>query len=157
MKKNILITLCIIVVLACIGLIIQQKFRPSPSAPTPAPSQNAYPTSPAAADPHDNIIKLEEPLPQSLTSSPLLIKGKARGQWYFEASFPVILKDANGKIIAQAPAQAQGEWMTTEFVPFTATLTFSKPATATGTLILHKDNPSGLPENDDSIEIPLTF
>ncbi len=157
MKKNTLITLCIILALACIGLIIQQKFRPSPSAPTPAPSQNPYPTSPVIADRHDNIIKLEEPLPHTLASSPLLIKGKARGQWYFEASFPVILKDANGKIIAQAPAQAQGEWMTTEFVPFTATLTFSKPATTTGTLILQKDNPSGLPENDDSIEIPLTF
>ncbi len=157
MKKNILITLCSIIILACIGLIFQQKFWPSPSVPTPAPSQNTYPTSPAIADPHDDMIKLEEPLPQTLASSPLLVKGTARGQWYFEASFPLILKDANGKIIAQAPAQAQGEWMTSEFVPFTATLTFPKPATATGILILQKDNPSGLPENDDSIEIPLTF
>jgi len=79
------------------------------------------------------------------------------GNWYFEASFPVMIFDANGEKLGVVPAQAKGDWMTTEFVPFEATLTFDKPTTATGTLVLLKDNPSGLPENDNSISIPVSF
>lgn len=90
-------------------------------------------------------------------TSPLTVEGQARGGWYFEASFPVELRDGNGKLIAQMPAQALGEWMTPEFVPFKAVLTFAKPTTSTGTLILHNDNPSGLPENDRWISVPVRF
>lgn len=90
-------------------------------------------------------------------TSPLVIEGQARGSWYFEASFPVRLLDGNGQNIAQMPVQALGEWMTSEFVPFRAILTFARPSTATGTLILHNDNPSGLPENDRFISIPVRF
>lgn len=90
--------------------------------------------------------------------SPLVIKGEARGNWYFEASFPVVLTNWDGVIIAQGIAQAEGDWMTTNFVPFTATLNFTKPSYGeNGFLILKKDNPSGLPQNDDSLEIPVRF
>jgi hypothetical protein len=47
--------------------------------------------------------------------------------------------------------------MTSDFVPFKAELKFSKPTTQTGTLILRKDNPSGLPQNDESVSIPVQF
>jgi hypothetical protein len=61
-------------------------------------------------------------------------------------------------IIAEQPAILQGDWMTDDFVPFTVTLSFDKPSTyMNGALILQKDNPSGLSENDDAIEIPITF
>lgn len=89
--------------------------------------------------------------------SPLTVKGEARGGWYFEASFPVELLDGNGKRIAQAPATAIGGWMTENFVPFSVVLTFTKPSTATGTLILRNDNPSGQPEKDRYISIPVQF
>jgi spore germination protein GerM len=49
------------------------------------------------------------------------------------------------------------EWMTEEYVPFEATLSFNPPQTETGTLILSKDNPSGLPEHDDELRIPVRF
>lgn len=106
------------------------------------------------------LIRLSSPRPNAEISSPLAITGEARGNWYFEASFPVFLTDWDGKIIAQGIATAQGEWMTTEFVPFTATLTFSTADISgqyskKGTLILKKDNPSGLPEHDDALEIPV--
>jgi len=90
--------------------------------------------------------------------SPLEITGKARGAWFFEASFPVILTNWDGLIIAEGYATAQDNWMTENFVNFTAKLEFEKPNTYNnGTLILKKDNPSGLPENDDALEIPITF
>jgi hypothetical protein len=47
--------------------------------------------------------------------------------------------------------------MTNEFVPFEATLTFTKPTTETGTVVFQRDNPSGLPENDQSVSIPIYF
>lgn len=104
-----------------------------------------------------NLIVIETPRPGQAISSPVVIKGKARGNWYFEASFPARLVDANGKVLSIMPIQATGNWMTTEFVPFTATVNFTIPSTKTGTLILQKDNPSGLAENNDELRIPVTF
>jgi hypothetical protein len=104
------------------------------------------------------VIRLDYPRPNQTISSPLNIKGEARGTWFFEASFPVILTDWDGLIIAQGIATAKGDWMTEDFVPFEATLEFTLNKQAysnRGSLILKKDNPSGLPENDDALEIPV--
>ena len=106
------------------------------------------------------LIRVTSPRPNSTVESPLTITGQARGYWYFEASFPVVLVDWDGKIIAQGIAQAQGEWMTEDFVPFEATLIFVADPNAysnRGALILRKDNPSGLPEYDDALEIPVVI
>lgn len=107
-----------------------------------------------------DLIRINTPRPNSIINSPLIIKGEARGVWFFEASFPVVLIDWDGKVIAQGIAQAKGEWMTTEFVPFEAKLIFTLDKNTysnKGTLILKKDNPSGLPEHDDLLEIPVVF
>jgi hypothetical protein len=104
----------------------------------------------------DQIV-IETPRPGQAISSPLIIKGAARGKWYFESSFPARLEDANGQTLGITPVQATGEWMTTEFVPFMATMDFAEPSTKTGTLILQKDNPSGLAEHDDELRIPVVF
>jgi len=107
-----------------------------------------------------NIIRLDSPRPNQIIQSPLLIKGQARGNWFFEASFPVFLVNWDGLIIAQGIAQAKSDWMTTDFVPFEATIAFvvDKDVYSTrGSLILKKDNPSGLPEHDDAMEIPIVF
>jgi hypothetical protein len=120
---------------------------------TSAPPQGGTSTSTGKED----KIQVTSPAPNQIVNSPLLVEGKARGYWYFEASFPIELIDGNGKRLFIGPAQAKGEWMTNEFVPFSVTLTFAKPTTATGTLILRKDNPSGLPENEDELRIPVQF
>lgn len=104
-----------------------------------------------------DLIKVDAPMPDEIVKSPLTVKGVARGYWFFEASFPVSLLDGNGNQIALGIAQAEGEWMTTEFVPFKVELNFDKPATSAGELILKKDNPSGLEENDDELIIPVKF
>lgn len=104
-----------------------------------------------------DLIVLTLPQPNTIVTSPLELTGEARGNWYFEASFPVKLLDADGNVLAQIPAQAQGDWMTENFVPFKTTLEFTAPATDTGTLVLEKDNPSGLPEHADSLIVPVKF
>lgn len=109
-------------------------------------------------NPKSDIIKVTSPTPNQKISSPLTLTGEARGLWYFEASFPAELLDKKGNVLWQGPIQAASDWMTENFVPFEAKMDFKVPAGETnGKLILHKDNPSGLPEKDDSIEIPISF
>lgn len=105
-----------------------------------------------------DLIRISNPRPNQIIKSPITITGEARGNWYFEASFPVVLTNWDGLIIAQGIAQAKSDWMTTDFVPFEATLTFTVDKDVysnRGALILRKDNPSGLPEHDDALEIPV--
>jgi len=85
------------------------------------------------------------------------IHGEARGFWYFEADFPVRMYDGDGKEIAVAIAQAQGDWMTEQFVPFEVELEFQTPSTENGTVVFERDNPSGLPEHDAELIIPVRF
>ncbi len=114
-------------------------------------------TKDASAAQFDERIRVTSLKAGALAASPLVVSGEARGSWYFEASFPVQLLDANGVVLARAPAQAKGDWMTDTFVPFAVTLIFPTPTTATGILVLKKDNPSGLPQNDASVSIPVDF
>jgi hypothetical protein len=104
-----------------------------------------------------NLVRVQTPRPNDKVLSPLEIKGEARGHWFFEASFPIKLIDGNGNEIAHGIAQAASDWMTENFVPFQAKIEFQYPETKKGTLILEKDNPSGLPENADELKIPVTF
>lgn len=100
-------------------------------------------------------ITITAPRPNTSVATPLTISGTARGSWFFEASFPIMLTDTEGNVLATGTAQAQGEWTTENFVPYTATLTFSIPEAMDALLTLSKDNPSGLAENDDSLIVPV--
>lgn len=107
-----------------------------------------------------DFIRINAPRPNQVIQSPLTVTGQARGSWFFEASFPVVLTNWDGLIIAQGIATAKSDWMTSEFVPFEARLTFTVDTNSynnKGTLILRKDNPSGLPEHDDTLEIPVVI
>ncbi len=143
--------LSVIIFIALIGgcfyyLVSQDKIK------------NLTPTiNPTTTPKPDQQIFINEIKDGQKIQSPLVITGSAKGTWYFEASFPIKLIDQNGKLIATAIAQAQSDWMTTNFVPFKATLTFKKPTTSTGKLIFQKDNPSGLPQNSAQKEIDITF
>lgn len=146
------IIIILIVLLAAMFFIS----RGESSIPAPEP----IPVTPTEVpDPHADLIRVTSPTPNALVTSPLSITGEARGNWFFEASFPLRLLDANGNAVPLEPGyvMATGEWMTTDFVPFESTHTFSPPTTATGTLILQKDNPSGESQFDDSFSIPVRF
>ncbi len=104
-----------------------------------------------------DLIRIDSPRPNETIRSPLTLRGEARGTWYFEGDFPVVLLDAQGNSILTSFAFAEGVWMTEEFVPFRAELAFEMPPAGPGTLILQKANPSGLPENDDALEVPIIF
>ena len=130
--------------------------EPVPAMPCPSSlAPNQYPYDPAAKA---DLIRVMSPAFNSVVTSPLTVTGEARGGWYFEASFPVQLLDSTGAVIAQVPAQTISDWMTDDFVPFSVTLEFApQPPGSTGMLVLKKDNPSGLPENEDQVRIPIRF
>jgi hypothetical protein len=109
-----------------------------------------------------NLIVVDQPLAGATITSPVIIKGQARGPWFFEASFPIYVVDWDGLIIGEGYATAESDWMTTDFVPFTATVEFditkiSGNYSKRGILILKKDNPSGLPEHDRALEYDVVL
>lgn len=105
-----------------------------------------------------DFIRINTPRPNQEITSPLTIAGEAVGAWFFEGDFPVVLTDWDGRIIAEGFVTAQSEWMTEDFVKFKGILEFERPTYKdNGALILQKDNPSGLPEHDDALEIPIRF
>jgi len=130
----------------------------------PAPMRNAgggtTPTGTSTpVTTHDDLIRVTSPAPGEAVSSPVIVKGQARGSWYFEAQFPVQVLDQSGNVVGQGPATAQGDWETADYVPFTDTLilTTTPPAGSPGTIVLNKDNPSGNPATADELRVPVIF
>ena len=176
MKKIIILLILIIIISITIFVVWKNMFEEKPLSVTNFeecislgyPVMESYPRQCRAPNgtftedignilEKEDLIQISQPRPNDLVISPLVIKGEARGYWFFEASFPIKILDENDNIIGQAIAQAQSEWMTENFVPFEAILTFSVPKDQKGTLILKKDNPSGLPEHDDELRIPINL
>lgn len=104
----------------------------------------------------EDLIRVENPHPGGVVGKEFVVTGEARGYWFFEASFPIEVVGADGNTIAGSYATTEGDWMTEGFVSFKSEV-IDLPSAYTGpaTLILKKDNPSGLPENDASISIPI--
>jgi hypothetical protein len=148
------IVIALAVIIVVLGVILFAVPAPA-HAPTIATT-----TTPASTDsseePLHTRVHVATPQPNTVVGKTFTISGEAPGQWYFEASFPVQIKDKDGNTRASIPARAQGDWMTTAQVPFTATLTVAD-YTGPATLVLLRDNPSGLPENDDALEVPIVI
>jgi hypothetical protein len=145
-------TILCLVAVVCVACGGAPKPSPEPQPGTVGEASPAEPT--AEAEP---AIRVAEPTADAVVTSPLVVTGEARGSWFFEATFPVTLLDADGKPVVRGFAQAQGEWMTEQFVPFKAELAFTAPAGASGTLLIEKANASGLPEHAGELRIPIRF
>ncbi len=103
-----------------------------------------------------DLIQVELPYPDAVVGREFSVLGRARGTWFFEASFPVVLLDKDGQVLAQGIAQAQSDWMTTNFVLFQTDLKVNNPNyTGKATLILKKDNPSGDSARDASVSFEI--
>jgi len=151
MKKLILLVIILIVAAAAAFIFFSQSQKQDNIQPSPSNNESII-YSNASAD----MIKVELPFPGAVTGKSFSVIGEARGTWFFEASFPIQLFDKDGKLLATAIAQAQEDWMTENFVSFKADITAPEYYIGEATLVLKKDNPSGLPENDASISFKIT-
>src|SRR3989344_636707 len=141
-NKNILLFL---IILLLAGIFLWFSFLRKEESPEKTTYLNAS----------NDLIVVESPSPGAVTGKEFLVVGVARGYWFFEASFPIEVVDKDGKLLVSTFATAQGEWMTENFVPFRAEVKAPVSYIGPATLILRKDNASGLPEHDASISFPI--
>lgn len=79
------------------------------------------------------------------------IRGKVRGVWSFEASFPITINLVSGAAV-ESYGTLEGNWMTEDYVPFHANIII--PAgEEVASITLKKDNPSGMVEFDDQVTV----
>ena len=158
MKHFVIATLVVLVVLG-IGYFV---YTETAQAPTDSAIHTGTGVNPNASpysylNASGDTILVEAPVLNATLGKTFTVSGKARGPWYFEASFPVVVTDANGAVLAQVPAKANGDWMTNDFVPFSADVTLSNGYTGPATITLKKDNPSGEAQNEASVSYPVTI
>jgi hypothetical protein len=103
------------------------------------------------------LIVVDSPAVSAAVSESFLATGKARGQWFFEGSFPVKVIAANGDVLGSGIAKALGDWMSIGFVPFTASVDFKSRGNIDGVVRFVKDNPSGEPSLDAHLDVPVRF
>lgn len=151
----------IVVLLIVIAVLAWLLFATPAHAPTievpVSTSTVSTSTTTTGTQPLHARVTVTSPAAHATVGHTLVVAGEAPGPWYFEASFPIKVVDKDGNVLGQGPAQAQRDWMIDQLVPFTATITLDPLYHGPATLALLKDNPSGLPENDDSLEVPIVI
>ena len=150
----IVVMFVVIIVLAWFLFATPAPVKNPMATSTPPTSTTSTTLQPAAL--HDRV-HITSPASGAKVGQTFSISGEAPGNWYFEAVFTIRVRDADNSKVGQTHGQAQSGWMTTGQVPFTATITLGTAYKGPATLVLLKDNPSGLPENDDAVEIPITI
>src|SRR5271170_7486472 len=135
MKKVVIILGVIIIIL--LGILFFYNPVQGPTAQV-----TNMPASQEAISP-DGRVTVFSPLEGASVNSPVFVQGSVDGGgWFNEATFPVKVVDGDGTVIGQGVAQAggvPGSWMSTGTVSFSASISFTAPKFATGTIVLAKD------------------
>lgn len=158
----------LIVVAIGYGVFSSMKKTGSPADGTQPTEQSADQTESSlgtqeemkAAPPQKEVANVEmvAPVANSVVSSPMAVTGIVPPGWMFEGQLTVRLLDDQNQVLVEAPGTESipGSWQTGKSVVFTSSLSFTTTA-PTGTLVIAKPNPSGLPENDESFSVPVKF
>src|SRR5690606_10981985 len=138
------------------GFAVRESYPRQCSTPDGRVFAEEIEVSPTYDNASADMIEVFSPHPGGVVGKEFLVVGMARGNWFFEVCFPFEVIRQNGNQIGGGVATATGDWMTTDFVEFKTDL-IDLPSAYMGpaTLVLRRDNPSGLPENDASISIPI--
>jgi hypothetical protein len=105
-----------------------------------------------------NFLQVTAPAEGQLVTSPVNIKGQVLSPWLSEGVALIMIVDANGKTLGSTQIKGPSDWMTREsWMDFQSSITYTKPTTPTGFVVFKKDNPSGLPANDQTVKLPVRF
>ncbi len=158
MKKRYIVI--VLVVFAVLFWALTKAVPQNP--PVNSPDVDTETPTPVLAQKDDMIIVSSPAIDSTISTSPVVIKGRARGNWFFEASAPVTVVNWDGLIIGEGYISVDEgyDWMTTEYVPFTGTISYDASQIGVynyGWIIMKKDNPSDEPQFDNSLEFKIFF
>ncbi len=158
MKKRYIVI--VLVVFAVLFWALTKAVPQNP--PVNSPDVDTETPTPVLAQKDDMIIVSSPAIDSTISASPVVIKGRARGNWFFEASAPVTVVNWDGLIIGEGYISVDEgyDWMTTEYVPFTGTISYDASQIGVynyGWIIMKKDNPSDEPQFDNSLEFKIFF
>lgn len=144
----------LILILAIIIVVLAWILFTTPVPTTPATGSTS---SPQTAAPLHAQVTVTTPTANATLSHSFEVAGTAPNQWFNEAVFPIQVRDPNDNLIGASQGQAQGDWTQPGLVTFTSHMTVDSTYEGPANLILLKDNPSGLPQNDDSVTVPIVI
>src|SRR3990167_5567670 len=105
MKKIIILILLVLALgIVWFGFLKDEKVTITPT-PLPTETEEKITYIKASTD----LIVVDLPYPGAVTGKEFSVIGRARGYWFFEASFPIELLDKDGNVLATAIAQAESE------------------------------------------------
>ena len=101
-------------------------------------------------------VTITTPTPGQTVSSPFQVEGVTPDGWrYFEAIFSAQLIDGSGRVLAEAPAQAQTDWMTPGPKPFVAQFRYQSATAQAATVVLTEDDTGESPTPPRQIRISV--
>lgn len=145
----------IIILLGAITIVLAMIISMNNNKPHTTNPSNTSVTENKASSIVSGNITIDNLTQNQTVSLPMTITGTVK-VWFFEGSFPVFLKDANGNQLGVALASSPVDWMTANPIPFTVTLP-TVSYTGPGTITFKKDNPSGEAQFDEEVVVNVVF
>lgn len=155
-KRYIFIILFLIVLFGVWFFVREYNPKVSPSNP---PVKVSIPAGSVTGEDVSAMIQVYNPFVGAVIMPGVHIIGKAKGNWFFEASAPVSIVNEKNEVLITFPMTAQGEWMTTNLVPFSAVIPpFDTKGAVSGAIVFRNDNPAGPEEGRNYMfSLPVRF
>jgi hypothetical protein len=148
--KNQLVVALLLVVFLVVGIILGRVLGKPITGGVKTPSVTPAPSNWASE------VKLVSPTSNQAVESPLRVTGSIKRNWTFEAVMTIWVLDSKKAVIGGGPVYTTLTNESDEWVSFDTSLIFT-PEGSDGFLQIKNDNPSGLPENEKVLEVPLKF
>jgi hypothetical protein len=107
----------------------------------------------------NEYIEVSHPQANEIISgNTVTIKARVLSPWLFEAVAPIEVTDQNGKILGNGKITGPNDWMTQNgWMQIDAQVGFKNNGSKKGFVVFRRDNPSGKPENDMMVKVPVQF
>lgn len=96
-------------------------------------------------------------VPNAKVHGILSYRGSIKGGYFFEGNIRIIILDADKNVLKESNGIAKSEWMIEGPVDFEGNIDFTGMPSTSGYFRIANDNPSGDPENDKFIDIPIVI
>lgn len=157
--NSVLLLILIILMVVAINIMRKDKDKYLPAFPPKETVEN-IPNEQLSKEQilgnKDDLISFSI-LPGSRVHGILSYRGVIKGAYFFEANIVINILDKNQKLLKGSNAVATTEWMTAGPVSFEGNIDFTGLPKGEAFFEIHNDNPSGLPENDKSVLIPIVI